>query len=47
MIDPDADAGGVVVLPELRDLLEDVGGAQRTDPPQVLSQQRREYVTSF
>ena len=38
MIDPDADAGGVVVLPELRDLLEDVGGAQRTDPPQVLSQ---------
>ena len=38
MVDPDPDAGGVVVLPELRDLLEDVGGAQRTDPPQVLSQ---------
>ena len=38
MIDPDADAGGVVVLPELRDLLEDVGGAQRTDPPKVLPQ---------
>ena len=38
MVDPDPDAGGVVVLPELRDLLEDVGGAQRTDPPEVLSQ---------
>jgi hypothetical protein len=38
MVDPYADAGGVVVLPELRDLLEDVGGAQCTDPPQILSQ---------